>query len=515
MYEPSVAEPYPGAARVLVVDDNALNRSKMRMAVRALGHSVELASGGAEALQALRDSSFDAVLLDIVMPEVDGYDVLAAMQDDAKLRDIPVIVVSALDDETENVVRAIELGAEDFLPKSFDPVILRARLNASLSKKRFRDGERAMLAGLTALTEAAEAVESGHFRPENLDLGSLPERQDGLGRLAAVFRGMADEIFTRELQLLRAANLFKGSLLVIAFGVVWGITPALSRLSSGMGTEPFGLAIVTNGIGAIFCLAVAAYRRRLPRLGRAEWKFYIMLALLVGVGQKLVTFWVAGHIDAALLSMIVTLQGIMVFGIAAAMGLEKATPKRLIGLLIGMVGIGAVLLSRLQFGGSDGAFWILAALLLPALMAIETVFLGARMPTHIDVYASIGVLMAVSVVLLIPMVALSGQSLLPSDTDATLALYVLLLGLAGAASMILTLQTVENAGPVFAGQGAYAMTLAGIVWGMLLLDETLSPLAWGAFLVIVTGLYLVEPKSRDSEFVLKRSFSGRRGGADN
>lgn len=514
MSEPSVAEPDPSAARVLVVDDNALNRSKMRMAVSALGYTVEVTSGGAEALQALRSSPFDAVLLDIVMPEVDGYEVLAVMQGDVELRDIPVIVISALDDETESVVRAIELGAEDFLPKSYEPVILRARLNASLSKKRFRDEERAMLAGLATLTEAAEAVESGHFRPENLHLGALPERQDGLGRLAAVFHGMADEIFTRELQLLRAANLLKGSLLVIAFGVVWGITPALSRLSSGLGAEPFGLAIVTNGIGAVFCLAIAAYRRKLPRLGWPEWKFYILLALLVGVGQKLVTFWVAGHIDAGILSMIVILQGIMVFGFAAAMGLEKATPKRLIGLLIGMAGVGAVLLSRLQFDGSGAAIWILAALLLPALMAIETVFLGARMPTHIDVFASIGVLMVVSVVLLIPMVALSGQAILPPDTSWTLAIIVLLLGLAGAGSMILTLQIVEIAGPVFAGQGAYAMTLAGIVWGMLLLDESLSPLAWGAFLIIVLGLYLVEPKARDREFVLKRSFSGRQRASD-
>ncbi|WP_294609324.1 response regulator [uncultured Roseovarius sp.] len=513
MSESGAVEPDPDAACVLVVDDNALNRSKMRMAVRALGHNVNTASGGSEALQALRDGPYDAVLLDIVMPEVDGYEVLAGMQGDDALRDIPVIVISALEDETESVVRAIELGAEDFLPKSFDPVILRARLNASLSKKRFRDEERAMLAGLATLTEAAETVESGHFRPEKLDLGILPERQDGLGRLAVVFRGMADEIFTRELQLLRAANLLKGGLLVIAFGVVWGIMPALSRMSSGLGTEPFGLALITNGIGAVFCLTIAAYKRKLPRLGWVEWQFYILLALLVGVGQKLVTFWVAGHLDAAILSMIVTLQGIMVFGIAAAMGLEKATPKRLIGLLIGMAGVGAVLLSRLQFNGSDGAFWILAALLLPALMAIETVFLGARMPAHIDVFASIGVLMVVSFVMLIPMVALSGQSILPSDTDWRLTLIVLLLGFAGAGSMILTLQIVEIAGPVFAGQGAYAMTLAGIVWGMLLLDESLSPLAWGAFLVIVLGLYLVEPKARDGEFVLKRSFSGRHGKA--
>lgn len=86
---------------------------------------------------------------------------------------------------------------------------------------------------------------------------------------------------------------------------------------------------------------------------------------------------------------------------------------------------------------------------------------------------------------------------------------VLLLGLAGAASMVLTILLVDYAGPVFAAQGAYALTLAGIVWGMLLLDEQLSLLAWGAFIVILLGLYLVEPRSPGAAFVLRRSFSGK------
>ena len=124
----------PATARVLVVDDNRINRTKMRMAVEHLGYSAETANNGAKALELLRAQAFDAVLLDIVMPEVDGFDVLAIIKDDPSLRDIPVVVISALDDETESVVRAISLGAEDFLPKSFDPVLLKARLGASVRR---------------------------------------------------------------------------------------------------------------------------------------------------------------------------------------------------------------------------------------------------------------------------------------------------------------------------------------------------------------------------------------------
>jgi signal transduction histidine kinase len=108
------------------------------------GLEVTLAEHGQEALDLLAKQPFDVVLLDIIMPEMDGYEVLSRMKADADLRNIPVIVISALD-EIESAVRCIEMGAEDYLPKPFNPVFLRARLEASLRKKRLRDLERAYL----------------------------------------------------------------------------------------------------------------------------------------------------------------------------------------------------------------------------------------------------------------------------------------------------------------------------------------------------------------------------------
>ena len=103
------------------------------------------------------------------MPEIDGFGVLSEMKADEEMRDVPVIVVSALDDETESVVRAIEPGAEDFLPKNFDPVLLRARFGASLEKKRFRDQKREYFGRIERLTEAANPPdESG-----KLDAGTM------------------------------------------------------------------------------------------------------------------------------------------------------------------------------------------------------------------------------------------------------------------------------------------------------------------------------------------------------
>ena len=124
--------------RILVVDDNRINRMKLSRALVQQGHEVAEAENGREALEKLRDDVFDLVLLDILMPEVDGFQVLGEMKADTELRDVPVIVISALE-EMDSVVKCIGMGAEDHLPKDFDPVLLNARIGASLEKKRLRD----------------------------------------------------------------------------------------------------------------------------------------------------------------------------------------------------------------------------------------------------------------------------------------------------------------------------------------------------------------------------------------
>jgi signal transduction histidine kinase len=129
---------------ILVVDDNRLNRLKLSRSLEQQGHSVDVAEDGQQALEMLRTQWFDVVLLDLIMPGMDGYQVLEVIKGDAELRDLPVIVISALD-EIDSVVRCIEMGAEDYLPKPFNPVLLQARLNTSLQKKKLRDLEKAYL----------------------------------------------------------------------------------------------------------------------------------------------------------------------------------------------------------------------------------------------------------------------------------------------------------------------------------------------------------------------------------
>jgi CheY-like chemotaxis protein len=129
----------PSDAALLVVDDNEDNRYTLTRRLKRLGYqNLDTANDGRQALGILRAKKFDLVLLDIMMPEMNGYEVLEHMQADAELRHLPVIMISAVG-EMESVVRCIELGAEDYLPKPFDATLLRARVGASLEKKRLRD----------------------------------------------------------------------------------------------------------------------------------------------------------------------------------------------------------------------------------------------------------------------------------------------------------------------------------------------------------------------------------------
>ena len=139
-YETDSHKPSTTPGTLLVVDDNEMNRDMLSRRLIRDGHTVMLAENGPRALEMLRSKSFDLVLLDVVMPKMNGYQVLSQLKADDSLRDIPVIMLSAMD-EIDSVVRCIELGADDYLTKPINSVLLRARIGAGLENKRLRDQE--------------------------------------------------------------------------------------------------------------------------------------------------------------------------------------------------------------------------------------------------------------------------------------------------------------------------------------------------------------------------------------
>jgi sigma-B regulation protein RsbU (phosphoserine phosphatase) len=147
--------PAPRPGRILVVDDNLFNRELLSRHLERQGHDVRAAGDGLSALELLRSEDFDVAIIDVVMPGMNGYQLLERMRAEVKLRGVHAIVISALED-TQIIARCIQLGAEDYLPREFEPVILKARIESCLEKKRMKEEQELVV---KALVDAQEKLE--------------------------------------------------------------------------------------------------------------------------------------------------------------------------------------------------------------------------------------------------------------------------------------------------------------------------------------------------------------------
>jgi CheY-like chemotaxis protein len=181
--------------RALIVDDSKVNRMLLRRGLAEQGIDAIEAEDGQQALELLATEAVDLILLDLLMPVLDGYATLERIKADARLRHLPVIVITAVED-LSSVVRCIELGATDYLPKPFNAAVLQARVGASLAGKRLRDLELEYLEQVAHVIDAAGSVEEGAF--DLAPLAVVAARDDALGTLARVFSRMADEVRARE-----------------------------------------------------------------------------------------------------------------------------------------------------------------------------------------------------------------------------------------------------------------------------------------------------------------------------
>lgn len=253
--------------RLLVVDDHRPSLLKLAAAVTNLGYSALSVHDGVSALERLESEDFDLVLLDIVMPGMSGFEVLSTMKSDARFKHVPVVVISSLNDDKSSVARAIDLGADDFLPKDFDAIVLKARVSAAVERKRLRDIELRYLDQVARLTRAASLLETGSFNPKRLELDDIVAREDGLGKLATVFLSMANNIYERERTLrekvsdLGQSYRLSGLALVMCAAALWATVGVASRLvphELALPDEIYGFARTIVAGPAILLMALVS-----------------------------------------------------------------------------------------------------------------------------------------------------------------------------------------------------------------------------------------------------------------
>lgn len=493
--------------RVLVVDDHQTNRMKLALAVQNLGHQVETVASGAECLEALRRARFDIVLLDIVMPEMDGFQVLAAIKSDPGLRDIPVIVISSLED-TEDAVRAIELGADDFLTKAFNPVLLKARVGAGLERKRLRDKELEYLHQVDRLASASRIVEGKEFDPARLDLDDIVARDDRLGNLARVFLQMAGEVYRREQSLRNQISLLKGGFLLLILGASWGLIPSLSRIIMTDGLHPLGVAFWTLGLSAALMIVTSILTGRYPETTWPHLRRYLVLGLVGGVLPQLFLFWAATSVPAMIIAIILAAESFMVFVLAASMGLEAPSLKRFVGLSLGLGCVVLIMVPGSESTGVANWIWILITLAVPLCYAVEDIIIAALPEGDVDILgASTGITIAAAVILM-PVTLATSSFISAEEAIAGYGWAFLLIASLSAFATVLLVYTIRTTGAVFASQAGYAMTAGGILWSVILLNEQMTLWIWAALACLISGLVLVMPKQADLSEEAERAVGG-------
>ncbi|WP_255576518.1 response regulator [Jannaschia sp. AI_61] len=481
----------------MVVDDSATSRIKLTAAIQALGHQVVSADGGAQGLEVLRAQDIDLVLLDIVMPEMDGYDVLRVMGADALLAQIPVLVISSLDDMKE-IVTAIELGAVDFLPKNVDPLLLKARVSACLEKKRLRDLELEYLRDVDLLTDAARIVNETDFNPARLPLEKVNERSDPLGDLGRVFTQMAGEVHRREMAYRRQIDLLRGGMLLILMGVITGLYPALSKILTGTSIDnPLGMAAWVSSITMLLGLAMCLVRGNIPKLTWKKLRFALIIGPFAGAIPQLALFASSEHISGIELSIILAMESMIVFLFTTALRLEKPTILRFLGLGLGLVAVALVLRPVGDQAAVWAPIWLMVALLVPISAGVEGILMVAVPSEETDPWELVFLTMLGSSGFAWIAAVGMGATLGVSAMDQTTMTVIVLFAALSAGATWLLAVAVRKTGAVFASQSGYVATIMGVIWSILLLSETGSMWIWAALVCMIGGMILVRPKESD------------------
>lgn len=489
----------PETGAVLVVDDQATQRTKIEIGATRLGHQVTTVASAADAMSYLSEHSVDVILLDIVMPDIDGYAVLAWLKDQPLLKHIPVVVISAYDDQSEMVVKAIEMGAEDFLPKQFALPLLQARINASLRKKRNRDAEILLEQQIERLMRAGKLLEQGKYNPQQLHLRSIATGTTTMSILASVLSDMGQKVYDRERRLRHKVQTLKGFGLLLLSGILFGLDAPVAKWLSEYSSNSLGMAIWVSVVVVLLTIPWAIYKKDIPRFDIYLIGYFSLWGFCTCVLGDVLLLMASNHIQASVIIIIMVTEVLMVYAYSAMTKLESTNLKKLIGVALGFFGVVLVVVAQRSSGGSTNAFWAFVVLGVPFGYAVIDIMIATGRKIDTSPATTLGLASIAGILIMIPLAALNDGfvplTLIPGFFEFGLLFWGVLTFL----SMFVFVKLINGAGAVFASQTAYVQTIAGIGFSFILLKETLSIAIWVALGVIAVGMLLVEPKREPEE----------------
>ena len=283
--------------------------------------------------------------------------------------------------------------------------------------------------------------------------------------------------------------------LIITAGVLWGSTFSLALIATADGTHPVMLTSCQVVISAIFFFGVCLYSR-VPAFSLRRVPIYILLALLGIVVPDLLYYFAAPHLNAGILSITVSTVPLFTYAIMWAMRFEAMILKRAFGIVLGMIAILLLMLPDQELSSINASYWILAVVLCAVCYAIENVYISEGIGVDIDMRELLFGSNIVATIMLVPTTAWMGVGVPVSWVLTPAALAITTIALFSAVAYMMFFYSIRTAGPVFASQCAYIVTISGILCGIVIFSEVHTIWVWFSVVVMMAGLALVTPASR-------------------
>ena len=290
----------------------------------------------------------------------------------------------------------------------------------------------------------------------------------------------------------RAALGFTAVLILLGAG--WGLTMPLTKIAVSTGYQHFGLLFWQMAIGAAVMTLLAAIRGvRLPR-GRAQFRVYVIIALIGSVLPNSASYQAAVHLPSGIMSILLSMIPIWAFPIALMLALDRFSWRRFAGLLVGLTAVMLIVLPNANMSGAIPIFWVCVGLISGLFYAFEGNYVARWGTAGLDAIQVLWGASIVGALIALPLALFSGQWIDPrpnyGDADIALILSSITHVLVYAGYVWL----VGRAGPVFAVQVSFLVTLFGVFWAKLILDEAYAPTVWAALCLMLVGMFLGQPR---------------------
>lgn len=487
--------------RILVVDDQATQRKKIELAVSGLGYDVETTASAAQAMSHLKHNPVDMVLLDIEMPEADGFSVLNWLSQQPAFKHIPVIVISAHESDRSQVIKAIQMGANDFLPKNFPRPVLQARIKAGLLVKKNRDAEIEMTHQIERLTRASELLENSIYNPKQLQLNTIASGASSMANFASVFSDMAQKIYDRERRLKHAAQTIRGFGLLLLTGLLFGLEAPIAKWINQFDLNSIGMAIWLNAVTVVLTIPIAIYKKDLPKPSLNVISYFLLWGFFTVILGDFLLLKASEHIEASVIIIIMVTEVLMVYAYSAIMRLESTSTKKVSGVLLGIIGVVLAVYAQRTSDGSTNILWAILAIGVPLGYAGIDIMAASSRNVQTSPQTTLGLASLAGIIIMLP-IAWNQDGYIPLNAiPPAAAIGLIVWGVVVLFSMLAFVKLTLNAGPVFASQTAYIQTIGGITISVFFLQESLTPTVLMALVIIIIGMLLVEPK-REPEEVL-------------